>query len=56
MNVAEKAIIEQAIKYPNDYRNIEALANLAKMAINQRNKLLEEKATADRIRMMGISI
>ena len=40
MNVAEKTIIEQAIKYPNDYKNIEALARLAEMAIIQRNELL----------------
>ena len=56
MNVVEKTIIEQALKYSNDYRNIQALARLAEQAINQRNKLLQEKATQDRIKMMGQAV
>jgi len=57
MNVAEKTIIEQAIKYPNDYKNIEALARLAEMAIIQRNELLIQGAK-DRLelRKMGQAV
>ena len=55
MNATERTIIDQAMKYPNDYRNIEALAKLATQAINLRNELcgelLAQKATQDRLRM-----
>ena len=42
MNTTERAIIAQAMKYPNDYRNIEALVRLATQAINLRDELSEE--------------
>jgi hypothetical protein len=39
MTAQEQSIITNALRFQNDYRNIEALANMARGAIEQRDSL-----------------
>ena len=39
MTAKEQSIITNALRFQNDYRNIEALANMARGAIEQRDML-----------------
>ena len=45
MTAAERNIIDQAVRYPNDYRNIEDLVQLATQAITQRDQLSDHVRT-----------
>ena len=42
MTKDERTVIDQALRYQNDYRNIEALARLAERVIRERDKLRKE--------------